>query len=103
ALARAGASAALLWGPQSAASFPYAALWTDTAAADGGRATALAPAWSWLVPRLAAGGVDVGRSPDGRVLGLRADDGVLLVNTGSTTVEVAGTTLARHAAAVVER
>lgn len=103
ALARGGASVALLWGPQSAAGFPYAALWTDSADPGGGRGTALAPAWSWLVPRLAAGAVETGRSPDGRVLGLRADDGVLLVNTADDPVEIAGTTLGAFAAAVVGR
>lgn len=92
ALARAGATTALLWQPQQSASFPYAALWTDTADGDGGRPTALTPGWTWLAPRLERGGVDLGRSPDGRLLAFRAADGMLLVNAspGALSVDGAG-------------
>ncbi|GLZ50612.1 hypothetical protein [Actinomycetospora sp. NBRC 106378] len=100
ALARAGAAGALLWQPQAAPAFPYAALWTDTADPDGGRSGALTAPWTWLVPRLAAGTVDLGRSPDGRVLGFRGLDGVLLVNLGAAPVEVGGTSLPSFGAAV---
>ncbi|WP_018334295.1 hypothetical protein [Actinomycetospora chiangmaiensis] len=100
ALARAGAGGALLWQPQADPPFPYAALWTDTADPDGGRPGALTAAWTWLVPRLGAGSVDLGRSPDGRVLGFRAPDGVLLVNVGADPVEVGGTSLPAFGAAV---
>src|SRR3712207_7246839 len=52
--AESGVAGALLWGPQGH-SLDYAALWTDSTEADGGRPTPLTAAWQWLVPRLAAG------------------------------------------------
>ena len=81
ALAEAGASAAMLWQPEAGDGFPFAALWTDTALGDGGRPTDLTATWRWLVPRLRAGGVSIGRTDDGALLGFRAADGTVLVNT----------------------
>jgi len=79
AYAETGARAALLWGPE-ADELAYPALWTDSTEPGGGRPTPLTAAWRWLVPRLADGRVQVGRSPDRSVVAFRADDGVLLVN-----------------------
>lgn len=90
AMARAGVATALLWQPQESATFPYAALWTDTASPDGGRPTALTAPWTWLAPRLERGEVDLGRSPDGRLLLFRAPDGMLAVNTSAGAVRLAG-------------
>ena len=100
ALARAGAATALLWQPQESADLRYAALWTDTADADGGRPTALTPSWTWLAPRLAAGSVDVGSSPDGRLLAFRGGTSTLLVNTSEDDLVVDGTALGASAATV---
>ncbi len=99
AMARSGAAVALLWQPQASEGFPFAALWTDTADPDGGRPTALTAPWTWLVPRLAGGGIEIGRSPDGRLLafrdrvaprGARAPEpgGMLLVNTSPGTIRI---------------
>jgi hypothetical protein len=77
--AETGARAALLWGPQ-ADELAYAALWTDSTEPDGGRPTPLTAAWTWLVPRLAEGRVQIGRSPDRSVVAFRADDGEVRVN-----------------------
>ncbi|SFK56937.1 hypothetical protein [Amycolatopsis sacchari] len=58
--AEGGASAMLLWQPQAEAGLPYGALWTDPA--DGPICpTSLTKAWSWLVPRLRAGVVQIVR------------------------------------------
>jgi hypothetical protein len=89
AFARSGVAAAFLWQPQGDPSFPYAALWTSTSTADGGRATPLTKPWQWLLPRLRAGGVTIGTgrmSADGhevpvRLLAFRSKDRTLLVNT----------------------
>jgi hypothetical protein len=89
-MARTGVATALLWQPQESATFPYAALWTDTASPDGGRPTALTAPWTWLAPRLERGEVDLGRSPDGRLLLFRAPDGMLAVNTSAGAVRLAG-------------
>ncbi|MCW0215029.1 MAG: hypothetical protein OJJ54_16850 [Pseudonocardia sp.] len=90
AFARSGASAALLWGPQ-ASSLEYAALWTDATKDDGGQPTPLTRAWQWLVPRLAAGNVEIGSSQTSPLIGFRAPDGTaLIVNASSTEVPVPG-------------
>jgi hypothetical protein len=103
ALARGGAAVALLWQPQAASSLPYAALWTDTGDPGGGQATALADPWAWLAGRLASGTVDLGRSPDGRVLGFRAGDGTLVANTGAAEVSIAGVAVGAYGSAVLPR
>jgi hypothetical protein len=90
AMARAGVATALLWQPQESATFPYAALWTDTSSSDGGRPTALTAPWTWLAPRLERGEVELGRSPDGRLLLFRGPDGTLAVNTSAGAVSLAG-------------
>jgi hypothetical protein len=79
AYAETGARAALLWGPQ-ANDIPFAALWTDGTQPGGRRPTPLTAAWQWLVPRLAEGRVQVGRSPTRSVLAFRTADGELRVN-----------------------
>ena len=86
AYAETGARAALLWGPQ-ADDIAYAALWTDSTDPGGGRPTPLTAAWQWLVPRLADGRVQVGRSPDRSVVAFRADDGQVLVNLTAAPVD----------------
>ena len=107
ALSRGGAAAAMLWQPQQDATFRFAALWTDTASSDGGRPTALTPAWLWLAPRLAPGSGDaaleVGRSPDGRLLAWRDDREVLAVNTTDAALDLGGTTLGPFGSAVLRR
>jgi hypothetical protein len=87
AYARSGTSGALLWGPQGH-DLEYAALWTDSTEPDGGRPTPLTAAWQWLVPRLAEGDVEIGRSPEHPLLVFRASDGAVVVNTSEDTVEV---------------
>ncbi|MGZ8750527.1 MAG: hypothetical protein ACXWYP_06565 [Pseudonocardia sp.] len=86
AYAETGARAALLWGPQ-ADDIAYAALWTDRTEPGGGRPTPLTAAWRWLVPRLADGRVQVGRSPDRSVVAFRADDGQVLANLTAAPVD----------------
>jgi hypothetical protein len=89
AMAESGTAGALLWGPQ-AHSLGSAALWTDATASDGGQPTPLTQSWQWLVPRLAAGGVEIGRSasrPD--LLAFRALDGVVVVNLSGAPAELA--------------
>ncbi len=103
ALARGGAAVALLWQPQAAPSLPDAALWTDTGDPGGGQPTPLAEPWAWLADRLGTGTVDLGRSPAGRLLGFRAGDGTLVVNTGAAEVAVAGVTVAAHGSVVLPR
>ena len=89
AMAESGAAGALLWGPQ-AHGLGSAALWTDATAEDGGQPTPLTQAWQFLVPRLAAGGVEIGRSPSRPdLLAFRADDGVVVVNVSGSEVELA--------------
>ncbi|OLT17579.1 hypothetical protein BJF78_36625 [Pseudonocardia sp. CNS-139] len=80
-------SVALLWGPQ-AHSLEYAALWTDSTRPEGGHPTPLTEAWQWLVPRLADGEVEIGRSPNVPLLAFRADDGVVLVNLTGDPVQM---------------
>jgi hypothetical protein len=87
AYAQAGASGALLWGPQGH-DLEYAALWTDATTPDGGRPTPLTAAWEWLVPRLADGEVEIGRSPTEPLLVFRAPDGAIVVNAGDDDVPI---------------
>ena len=66
------------------------ALWTDATKDDGGQPLPLTQAWQFLVPRLATGGVEIGRSasrPD--LLAFRADDGVVVVNLSAEEAELA--------------
>jgi hypothetical protein len=87
AYAQAGAAGALLWGPQGH-DLEYAALWTDSTEEDGGQPTPLTAAWQWLVPRLAEGDVEIGRSPDRPLVVFRASDGAVVVNASGDTVQV---------------
>jgi hypothetical protein len=87
AYAQAGAAGALLWGPQGH-ELEYAALWTDSTEEDGGQPTPLTAAWQWLVPRLAEGDVEVGRSPDRPLVVFRAPDGAVVVNASADAVQV---------------
>ncbi|MFR9801438.1 hypothetical protein ACL02T_03925 [Pseudonocardia sp. RS010] len=90
AFARSGASVALLWGPQGS-SLEYSALWTDATEAGGGQPTPLTRAWGWLVPRLAAGTVELGAAQDAPLIAFRAPDGsALLVNVSDQEVPVEG-------------
>jgi len=76
-----GTSGALLWQPETADFLEFSGLWTSTSDSDGGAPTPLTEPWAWLVPRVAAGGVGVGRQAGGGpVTAFRASDGVLLVN-----------------------
>jgi hypothetical protein len=80
AMAESGTAGALLWGPQ-AHDLGSAALWTDATQDDGGEPLPLTRAWQFLVPRLASGGVEIGRSPSRpNLLAFRAEDGVVVVN-----------------------
>jgi hypothetical protein len=88
AYARSGVSGALLWGPQGDPSLHYASLWTDSSQDDGGRPTPLTEAWQWLVPRLAKGDVEIGRSPESPIIVLRAPDGAVVVNASGDAVDV---------------
>jgi Glycosyl hydrolases family 39 len=88
AYARSGASGALLWGPQGDPELAYAALWTDATVEDGGQPTPLTAAWQWLVPRLADGGVEIGRSDESPLLVFRASDGAVVVNPSAEPVQV---------------
>ena len=54
---------------------------------DGGRPTPLTAAWRWLVPRLAEGRVEIGRSPTRDLVAFRADDGLMLVNLTGAPVD----------------
>jgi hypothetical protein len=87
AYAESGASAALLWGPQGH-DLEYSALWTDSTEDDGGQPTPLTAAWQWLVPRLAQGDVEIGRSPRMPILVFRAPDGAVVVNLTGDDVQV---------------
>ena len=88
AYALSGAAGALLWGPQGDPELKYAALWTDSTDDDGGRPTPLTAAWQWLVPRLAEGNVEIGRSAGSPLLVFRASDGAVVVNPTDETVQV---------------
>jgi hypothetical protein len=89
AMAESGTAGALLWGPQ-AHGLGSAALWTDATEDDGGQPAPLTQAWQFLVPRLAAGGVEIGRSPSRpELLAFRADDGVVVVNLSNQETEIA--------------
>jgi hypothetical protein len=74
AFAESGTAGALHWGPQGH-SLEHIALWTDSTETDGGRPTPLTEAWQWLVPRLADGEVEIGRSPTMPLLAFRVPDG----------------------------
>jgi hypothetical protein len=87
AYAESGASVALLWGPQGH-DLKYAALWTDSTESGGGQPTPLTAAWQWLVPRLASGDVEIGRSPRLPLLVFRAPDGAVVVNLTGDNVQV---------------
>jgi hypothetical protein len=94
AFARTGTRAAFLWQPQGEESFPYAALWTSTVGADGGKTTPLTKPWKWLLPRLRSGGVSIGTASirtDGghraRLVAFRSDE-TLLVNTSDHPVSL---------------
>jgi hypothetical protein len=88
AYAQSGASGALLWGPQGDPELEYAALWTDSTQDDGGQPTPLTAAWQWLVPRLARGDVEIGRSPTSPMVVFRATDGAVVVNASGDPVDV---------------
>jgi hypothetical protein len=88
AMAESGTAGALLWGPQ-AHDLGSAALWTDATQDDGGEPLPLTAAWQFLVPRLASGGVEIGRSPSRpNLLAFRADDGVVVVNLSPDEAEL---------------
>jgi len=90
AFARSGTAGALLWGPQGY-ELEYAALWTDATVADGGQPTPLTAAWEWLVPRLAAGGMELGTSQTQPLIAFRAPDGgAIVVNMSDQEVPVDG-------------
>jgi hypothetical protein len=89
AMAESGTAGALLWGPQEH-DLGSAALWTDATEEDGGQPLPLTQAWQFLVPRLASGGVEIGRSPSRpNLLAFRAQDGVIVVNLSDTETELA--------------
>jgi hypothetical protein len=88
AYAQSEVSVALLWGPQGHG-LEYSALWTDSSQPGGGRPTPLTEAWQWLVPRLASGEVEIGRSPTLPLLAFRSLDGVVLVNLTGEPVAMA--------------
>jgi hypothetical protein len=89
AMAESGTAGALLWGPQ-AHDLGSAALWTDATQEDGGQPLPLTQSWQFLVPRLAANGVEIGRSPSRpNLLAFRADDGVVVVNLSADQTELA--------------
>ncbi|WP_219417904.1 GH39 family glycosyl hydrolase [Pseudonocardia nigra] len=87
AFAESDVAVALHWGPQGHG-LEHAALWTDSTRPDGGQPTPLTEAWQWLVPRLAAGEVEIGRSATAPLLAFRALDGVVVVNLTGEPVEV---------------
>jgi hypothetical protein len=88
AMAESGTAGALLWGPQ-AHDLGSAALWTDATEEDGGQPTPLTQAWQFLVPRLAAGGVEIGRSPSRpNLLAFRAEDGVVVINLSADEAQL---------------
>jgi hypothetical protein len=87
AYAQSGTAGALLWGPQGH-DLEYAALWTDSTEDGGGQPTPLTAAWQWLVPRLAAGDVEIGRSTTQPLVVFRAPDGAVVVNASADEVQV---------------
>ena len=103
AYARSGASGALLWGPQGDPDLDYAALWTDATVEDGGKPTPLTAAWQWLVPRLARGEVEIGRSASSPIVVLRAPDGAVVVNAGDEPVDVSSEPVGPWTITVVSR
>jgi len=105
AYAASGASGALLWGPQGDPDLAYAALWTDSTKDDGGRPTPLTAAWQWLVPRLAQGDVEIGRSATSPLVVFRTSDGAVVVNPTDEAVQVTSDTedVAAWAVTVVAR
>ena len=89
AMAESGTAGALLWGPQ-AHDLGSPALWTDATTDDGGQPLPLTQSWQFLVPRMAAGNVEIGRSPSRpNLLAFRADDGVVVVNLSADATELA--------------
>jgi hypothetical protein len=98
--AESGAAGALLWRPQADDELDYAALWTDSTQPDGGRPTPLTAPWGWLAPRLAAGGVEVGRSAGSPLVVFRADDGALVLNPTGEDVRVGDATAAAWSTAI---
>jgi hypothetical protein len=70
----------------------YAALWTDSTKADGGRPTPLTAAWQWLVPRLAKGDVEIGYSTTSPLPAFREGGGALVVNLTGDAVTVSNGT-----------
>jgi hypothetical protein len=88
-MAESGTAGALLWGPQEH-HLGSAALWTDATEDDGGQPLPLTQAWQFLVPRLASGGVEIGRSPSRpNLLAFRTQDGVVVVNLSNQQTELA--------------
>ncbi|OZM75960.1 hypothetical protein [Pseudonocardia sp. MH-G8] len=87
AYAQSGTAGALLWGPQGH-DLEYAALWTDSTEDGGGQPTPLTAAWQWLVPRLAEGNVEIGRSSTQPLVVFRAPDGAVVVNASADQVQV---------------
>jgi hypothetical protein len=89
AMAESGTAGALLWGPQEH-DLGSASLWTDSTEDDGGQPTPLTSAWQFLVPRLAADDVEIGRSPSRRdLVAFRAPDGVVVANLSNKQAELA--------------
>jgi hypothetical protein len=89
AMAESGTAGALLWGPQ-ADELGSPALWTDATTDDGGQPLPLTRSWQFLVPRMAAGDVEIGRSPSRPdLLAFRANDGVVVVNLSAEATELA--------------
>lgn len=87
--ATSGAAVALLWRPQADDELEQAALWTDTADADGGRPTPLTAPWTWLAPRLRTGEVSVGESRSTPLTALRHRGSWLLVNSSDREIVLA--------------
>lgn len=80
----AGVSGALLWQPETAGYLEFSGLWTSTLVEDGGIPTPLTGPWTWLAPRVAEGGVAVGRQVGGGpVTAFRAQDATLLLNSST--------------------
>ncbi|MGH3587550.1 MAG: hypothetical protein ACRDQ0_14615 [Pseudonocardia sp.] len=89
AMAESGTAGALLWGPQ-AHDLGSAALWSDATTEDGGQPLPLTQAWQFLVPRLAEGEVEVGRSASRpHLVAFRAPDGVIVANLSHEAAELA--------------
>jgi len=94
AMAESGTAGALLWGPQEH-DLESPALWTDATQPDGGQPLPLTQAWQFLVPRLAAGDVEIGRSPTRpHLLAFRAPDGVVVANLSGDDTQLGDQPLA---------